>query len=131
MSKFIPYGTAYGEEESYYDIFEQAAPALSVLLQGEDPRQKSAALEVKISNLEGIRDQYPAGTVLYNLYNNQIKVNRAKLGALETEADEARFEVTAFQTGQVLTNALLVIGGVALIAWVRVLYLQGQALGSD
>ena len=101
--RFIPSPASYGDTEStgepvegssetgysrYLDLLNQAAPSLSILLAGQDPREKEAVLEARLLQYQQLKAS-TNNLLTQNYYTSQINEIQAELSAVRERAGSA------------------------------------------
>ena len=101
--RFIPSPASYGDTEStgeptegssetgyskYLDLLNQAAPSLSILLAGQDPREKEAVLEARLLQYQQLKAS-TNNRLTQNYYTSQINAIQAELSAVRERAGSA------------------------------------------
>ena len=120
MAAFLPstradLADAYGDttlpssDESYSQMLQQYAPALSSILFGGDPREKYEQKKAALANFTQLYNG-ASSQVLKNLYGMKIRVLQGEIEALEEMAGEER-RAGMFTQGTKLGGILLLVGG--------------------
>lgn len=127
--RFIPSGFSYGSapasgeptQESaaddyskYLDYLNQAAPSLSILLAGQDPREKEAILTARLAQYRDLKAK-ASNRVVKNYYTSQINEIQAELAAVQARAGTARETEALFRAGKVGGLVVVVLGSAVLI----------------
>jgi len=127
--RFIPSDFSYGSapasgeptQEStaddyskYLEYLNQAAPSLSILLAGQDPREKEAVLTAKLAQYKDLRSKAKS-QLTRNYYTSQINELQAELAAVKTRAGTARETEALFRAGKVGGLVVVVLGSAVLI----------------
>lgn len=101
--RFIPSPASYGDTESagepvegssetgyskYLDMLNQVAPSLSILLAGQDPREKEAVLEARLLQYQQLKAS-TSSLITQNYYTSQINAIQAELSAVREQAGSA------------------------------------------
>ena len=127
--KFIPSPASYGDTEStgepvegssetgyakYLDMLNQAAPSLSILLAGQDPREKEAVLEARLLQYQQLKAS-TSNLLTQNYYTSQINEIQAELAAVQARAGTARETEALFRAGKIGGLVVVVLGSAVLI----------------
>ena len=127
--RFIPSDFSYGSapvsgeptQESapddyskYLEYLTQAAPSLSILLAGQDPREKEAVLTAKLAQYKDLRSKAKS-QLTRNYYTSQINEIQAELAAVQARAGPARETEALFRAGKIGGLVVVVLGSAVLI----------------
>ena len=127
--RFIPSDFSYGSapasgeptQESgtddyskYLEYLNKAAPSLSILLAGQDPREKEAILTARLAQYRDLKAK-AKNRVVKNYYTSQINEIQAELAAVKARAGTARETEALFRAGKVGGLVIVVLGSAVLI----------------
>ena len=79
-----------GAEANVVDIVRQASPYVKALVQEDDSTEDVETLRVRVRNHERLRDGYFRGSIFWVLYDNKVRVLRARLRAALARQDRDR-----------------------------------------
>tara|TARA_Y100000310_G_scaffold303569_2_gene342035 strand:+ start:3426 stop:3875 length:450 start_codon:yes stop_codon:yes gene_type:complete len=121
------------EEDSYskyLSYLNEAAPSLSILLAGQDPREREAVLESRLAQYQQLKSN-ASSRITQNYYTSQINEIQAELAAISSRAGAARETEKIAKAAKITGLVVVGLGAVVLLQIARYYGAKTQAARSS